>query len=160
MNSPFYEHGSRRVLTADAFQFVLESELKRAVRTQTYLTLVVVELRREWDEVWVAADDGTVQRLAEMVGDSVRATDLVSRTASGRMSVALLDTDFDGSCTVVDRVLCQFDSYEFGTPLSIIVGAACYPTHALDADSLGQEALSRPLVNRRLGLEHSTKADL
>ncbi len=39
-SSPFYEEGSK-VLTPGAFDFVLDSELKRAVRSQNYLTLVV-----------------------------------------------------------------------------------------------------------------------
>ncbi len=153
MNSSFYEEGSH-VLTAEAFQFVLESELKRAIRSQTFLTLVVLEARREWDEVSVTADDGTLRELAEMVSHEVRDTDLVSQTASGRLSLALLDADFENSRAVIQRVVGRFDNYEFGTPLSIAMGAACYPTHAVDAESLRREALSRPVVSRRLGVEY------
>ena len=40
--SSFYEEGSR-LLTPGAFEFVLDSELKRAVRSQNFLTLLVVE---------------------------------------------------------------------------------------------------------------------
>jgi hypothetical protein len=47
-SSSFYEEGSR-LLTPGAFEFVLDSELERAVRSQNYLTLVVVETRREWE---------------------------------------------------------------------------------------------------------------
>jgi GGDEF domain-containing protein len=160
MNSSFsfYEDGSR-VLTPDAFQFVLESELKRAVRSQTFLTLVVVEAKREWDEVSVTADDGTVRELAEMVSHEVRDTDLVSQTGTGRLSLALLDADFDNSRAVIDRLVGRFDSYDFGAPLSIAVGAACYPTHAVDADSLRREAVSHPVVSRRLGNEHRSSQD-
>ncbi len=150
MNSSFYEDGSR-VLTPDAFQFVLESELKRAVRSQTFLTLVVVEAKREWDEVSVTADDGTVRELAEMISHEVRDTDMVSQTGSGRLSLALLDADFENSRLVIDRLVGRFDSYDFGTPLSVAVGAACYPTHAVDAESLRREAVSHPVVSRRLG---------
>jgi len=159
MNSSFYEEGSR-VLTRDAFQFVLETELKRAVRSQTFLTLVVVDARREWDGVSVTADDGTVRDLAEMVSNEVRDTDLVSQTGTGRLSLALLDADFENSRNVIGRLLGRFDNYEFGTPLSIAVGAACYPTHAVDAESLRREAISRPVVNRRLGLEQRSSEDI
>ncbi len=159
MNSSFYEEGSR-VLTPDAFTFVLESELKRAVRSQTFLTLVVLEAKREWDEVSVTADDGTVRELAEMVSHEVRDTDLVSQTATGRLSLALLDADFDSSRSVIDRLVNRFDNYDFGAPLSIAVGAACYPTHAVDSESLRREAVSHPVVSRRLGFEHSSNEDL
>ncbi len=159
MNSSFYEEGSR-VLTPDAFQFVLETELKRAVRSQTFLTLVVLDARREWDGVSVTADDGTVRDLAEMVSNEVRDTDLVSQTASGRLSLALLDADFDSSRAVIGRLIGHLDNYEFGTPLSIAVGAACYPTHAVDAESLRREAISHPVVNRRLGVEQRSREDI
>jgi GGDEF domain-containing protein len=158
MNSFFYEGGSR-VLTPDAFRFVLESELKRAVRSQTFLTLVVVEAKREWDEVSVAADDGTVRELAEMISLEVRDTDMVSQTGTGRLSLALLDADFDNSRTVIDRLVGRFDSYDFGAALSIAVGAACYPTHAVDPESLRREALSHPVVSRRLGVERPSGED-
>jgi hypothetical protein len=35
------------------------------------------------------------------------------------------------------------------------VGAACYPTHAVDAESLKRQALSRPIVNWRGGVRAS-----
>ena len=47
-SSSFYEQGSK-VLTPGAFEFVLDSELKRAVRSQNFLTLVTVEASREWE---------------------------------------------------------------------------------------------------------------
>ncbi len=159
MNSSFYENGSR-VLTSDAFQFVLESELKRAVRSQTFLTLVVVEAKREWDEVSVTADDGMVHELAEMISHEVRDTDLVSQTGTGRLSLALLDADFDSSRSVIHRLVSRFDNYDFGTALWIAVGAACYPTHAVDADSLRREAISHPVVSRRLGAERPSGEDV
>ena len=54
----FFEQGTR-LLTPHAFDFVLDGELKRAVRFQNFLTLVVLEARREWDGMMVNAADGT-----------------------------------------------------------------------------------------------------
>lgn len=159
MNRTFYEDGSR-VLTPDAFRFVLETELKRAVRSQTFLTLVVVEAKREWDEVSVAADDGIVRELAELVSLEVRDTDMVSQTGTGRLALALLDADFENSRTVIDRLVGRLDSYAFGAALSIAVGAACYPTHAVDPESLRHEALLHPVVSRRLGIERPPGEDI
>jgi hypothetical protein len=64
----FYEEEGSRLLTPHAFEFVLDSELKRAVRSQSFLTLVVLETRREWDGITVTADHGTVEEMAEMSG--------------------------------------------------------------------------------------------
>ncbi len=150
-SSSFYEEGSK-LLTPGAFEFVLDSELKRAVRSQNYLTLVVVETRREWEGVMVTADDGTVHEVASLIAREVRDTDLIGHTGIGTIALVLLDADYEHSARVIDRLVARIENYEFPTALRIAVGAACYPTHAVDAESLKQQALSRPIVNWRGGL--------
>jgi hypothetical protein len=148
MSSAFYEEGSK-LLTPGAFEFVLESELKRAVRSQNFLTLVVLEASREWEGLMVTADDGTVHQVAQIVGKEVRDTDLLGHTEKGTLTLVLLDADYDHSTRVIDRLVSRIENYEFATPVRIAVGAACYPTHAVDAASLKNQAMSRPVVNWR-----------
>jgi hypothetical protein len=147
----FYEEGSK-VLTPGAFEFVLDSELKRAVRSQNFLTLVIVEATREWDGVLVSADDGTLLEVAQVMLKDMRDTDLIGHIDRGTIAVVLLDADFDDSTRVIDRLVARIDDYEFTTTLRIAVGAACYPTHAVDAASLKRQAMSRPLVNCRTSI--------
>jgi hypothetical protein len=144
----FYEEGSK-LLTPAAFEFVLDGELKRAVRSQNFLTLVVVEASREWEGMRVTADDGTVLEVAQIIGKEVRDTDLMGRTEKGTLSLVLIDADFEHSTRVIDRLVSRIENYEFPTALRIAVGAACYPTHAVDAESLKREALAHPIVNSR-----------
>jgi len=153
-SSAFYEEGSR-LLTAGAFEFVLDSELKRAVRSQNFLTLVVIEAAREWDGVLVTADDGTLQEVAQIIGKEVRDTDLLGHTEKGTVAIVLLDADFEHSTRVIDRLVARIENYEFPTAMRIAVGAACYPTHAVDADTLKRTAMSRPIVNWRGGIRSS-----
>ena len=155
-SSSFYEEGSK-LLTPGAFEFVLDSELKRAVRSQNFLTLVVLEAAREWEGMMVSADDGTVYQVAQIIGKEVRDTDLIGHTDRGVLALVLLDADFEHSTRVIDRLVSRIENYEFPTVLRIAVGAACYPTHAVDADSLKRQAMSRPLVNWRGG--HQMSAD-
>src|SRR6476660_8048469 len=108
--SSFYEEGSR-LLTPGAFEFVLDSELKRAVRSQNFLTLVVVETSREWEGMMVTADDGTVQEVAQIIGKEVRVTDLTGHTDKGLLALVLLDADFDHSTRVIDRVVSRIENY-------------------------------------------------
>ena len=154
MADAFFEEGSR-LLKANAFEFVLDGEMKRAVRSQNYLTLVALEARREWDGMTVTADDGTVEEVARIIGHEVRDTDLIGNTETGVLSVVLLDADYENATKVIDRLVQRIDDYEFKTPLRISVGAACYPTHAVDPDSLKQQALSHPVVNWRGGTPQS-----
>jgi PleD family two-component response regulator len=155
-SSSFYEEGSK-LLTPGAFEFVLDSELKRAVRSQNFLTLVMLEAAREWEGMMVSADDGTVHQVAQIIGKEVRDTDLIGHTDKGVLALVLLDADFEHSIQVIDRLVSRIENYEFPTALRIAVGAACYPTHAIDAESLKRQAMSRPLVNWRGG--HQMTAD-
>jgi hypothetical protein len=149
-NDSLLPDGSR-LLAANAFDFVLESELRRAMRAQNYLTLVVLETRREWEGLTLSADAGVVSELADIVSREVRGTDPLGYTETGTLSLLLLDADFDHSTRVVDRVMARVDHYDFATPLRIAVGAACYPSHAVDAESLKRQAVARPVVNWRGG---------
>jgi PleD family two-component response regulator len=156
-SSSFYEEGSK-LLTPGAFEFVLDSELKRAVRAQNFLTLVMLEASREWEGMMVSADDGTVHQVAQIIGKEVRDTDLIGHADKGVLALVLLDADFEHSTRVIDRLVSRIENYEFPTALRIAVGAACYPTHAIDAESLKRQAMSRPLVNWRGG-RHQLSAD-
>src|SRR5438045_9041435 len=98
----FYEENSK-LLTPGAFEFVLDSELKRAVRSQNYLTLVTVEASREWEGMAVTADDGTLQAVAQLIGREVRDTDFLGHTARGTLALVLLDADFEHSERVINR---------------------------------------------------------
>lgn len=146
----FFDEGTR-VLTSPAFEFVLDGELRRAVRSQNFLTLVVVEAKREWEGLMVTADDGTVDEVAQILGREVRESDVIGHTDRGNLALVLVDADFDSSTKVIDRLMQRIDHYDFSTPLRISVGAACYPMHAVDAPSLKQQAVSRPVVSWRGG---------
>jgi hypothetical protein len=142
---PFLDEDSR-VLTPEAFAFVLDNELKRAVRSQNFLTLLVLEPTAPAAAAPVEGSR-TTRQVARIVSREVRETDLLSADES-TVSVVLLDADLQNSLRVVDRLVSRFEHYEFPTPLSIEVGAACCPTHGADADSLRRAAEARP-VNRR-----------
>src|SRR5262245_30074957 len=146
--SSFYEEGSK-LLTPGAFEFVLDSELRRAVRSQNFLTLVLVEISREWEGMMVTADEGSVHEVGTIISREIRDTDPLGHTGKGTLTIVLLDADFDNSTRVMERVISRIEDYEFVNPLRIAVGAAGYPTHAVDATGLKQQALTRPIVNWR-----------
>jgi hypothetical protein len=149
MTSPsFFEEGSK-LLPPGAFEVVLEGELRRAVRSQSFLTLVVVETRCEWAGTMVAADDGIVLKIAQIIGKEVRDTDLLGRPKRGSLALLLIDANLDDSAGVIDRLVSRIGSHEFPTVMRIAMGAACCPTHAVDAATLKHRAVSHATVNWR-----------
>jgi hypothetical protein len=135
-----------RALTPEVFEFVVTNELKRAIRSQNFLTLLLVDptpLNAEGERPQLARE------LARVVGRVVRETDIVSPDQDGRLSIVLLDADFDSSMQVVERLMTWVEHYEFRTPASFSIGAASCPTHGVDLASLRSAAASRSIQPRR-----------
>ena len=138
------------MLTSEAFDFVLNNELKRAVRSQNFLTLVHVEPTVRGAQNGGNGDrDTAVREIARLISREVRETDLLAHTAKGRLSIVLLDADMPNSLGVIERLMSRLDHYEFTQPLAIEVAAACCPTHGADVDSLRRAAEARPVHPRR-----------
>jgi hypothetical protein len=133
-----------RVLTPEAFDFVLNNELKRAVRSQNFLTLVVVNPQSEG-----RARQETAREIAVLVSRELRETDLLTATPDGRLSMVLLDADMPNSMRVIDRLMTRLEHYQFSSPLAIEIGAACCPTHGADAETLRRVADARTGMPRR-----------
>lgn len=136
-----------RVLTPEAFDFVLNNELKRAVRSQNFLTLLLVE-PTPTDPERVPQSE-VLREVARLVSREVRETDLLSQTTDGQLSIVLLDSDLNNSMQVVDRLVNRFQHYEFHTPVVVEVGAATCPTHGADAETLRRAAEMRHVHPRR-----------
>ena len=58
----------------------------------------------------------------------------------------LRGTDYSRSVRVVDRLLARSRRHPFSTPIQIALGAACYPMHAMGAESLKRWAVSHPMA--------------
>src|SRR5262245_38473367 len=87
------------LLTAEAFDFMLRNELKRAMRSQSYLTLLVVDA----SPIEASNDARQLTReVARLTSGQVRETDLLSHHDETRLSVMLLDANLPSSLAVVE----------------------------------------------------------
>jgi hypothetical protein len=122
------------VLTPETFDFVLTNELKRAARSQNFVTLVLME-----PHSGERAD--AIRDIAALVARELRETDLLA-TDDTTVSMVLLDADVQNSSRVIERVVSQLQHYQFTAPVDIEIGAACCPTHGADVDTLKRVALA------------------
>ena len=120
------------VLTPETFDFVLTNELKRAARSQNYLTLVLMLPR-------VEGPTDAVRETAALVSHELRETDLLGLDEAG-VWMGLLDTDLQNSSCVIDRLMGRLQHYQFTAPIDIEVGAACCPTDGADVATLRRVA--------------------
>jgi hypothetical protein len=126
---------TRNVLNSATFDFVLTNELKRAQRSQNFVTLVLMEPR-------TGGSADAVGEIARVVSRELRETDMLAADAT-KVSMVLLDTDLQNSNRVIERVMARLEHYQFTTPVEIEVGAACCPTHGADLDTLRRVASKR-----------------
>jgi GGDEF domain-containing protein len=139
-----------RVLTSEAFAFVLSNELKRAVRSQNFLTLVSVKPQIASVATAGNADrDLALKQIARLISRDVRETDLLAETDQGRLSLVLLDADLPNSMNVIERLRSRLDAYAFPEPLTLEIGAATCPTHGADVDSLRRAAEAQAIHTGR-----------
>jgi hypothetical protein len=137
-------------LTPDAFDFVFSNELKRAVRSQNFLTLVLVAAKPS-DPRAAVDPAATMQHVARIISGEVRETDLLAERDKGELSLVLLDADLRNSMQVVDRLLARFSNYEFAAPVAIEIAAACCPTHGADPETLRRAARARAMPPLKAG---------
>ena len=125
------------VVNHETFDFVLGNELKRAVRSQNFVTLLMIQLHviqpRSGDS------SSAAEEIARLVNPELRETDLLA-TEDETILVVLLDADLQNSARVIERVMSRLEHYQFTTPLDIDLGAACCPTHGADAGTLKRAA--------------------
>jgi hypothetical protein len=122
----------KNVLNTETFDFVLANELKRALRSQNFVTLVQMEPRG-------GDPAAAVGEIAGLVSGELRETDMLATDAT-TVSMVLLDADHQNSTRVIERVLARLEHYQFTTPVEIEVGSACCPTHGADLDTLKRVA--------------------
>ena len=129
------------VLNPETFDFVLTNELKRAARSQNFVTLVLMEPR--------SADSAeAVREIAGVVSHELRETDLLA-TDDTAVWMVLLDTDVLNSSRVINRVTGRLEHYQFTAPVNIEVGAACCPTDGADVATLRRVASEARTALRR-----------
>jgi hypothetical protein len=122
----------KNVLDPEMFDFVLTNELKRALRSQNFVTLVLMEPRG-------GDPEAAVTEIVRLISAELRETDMLATDAT-TVSMVLLDSDLQNSTLVIERVMTRLEHYQFTAPVEIEVGAACCPTHGADLDTLKRVA--------------------
>ncbi|HXD73732.1 MAG TPA: hypothetical protein VN628_08350 [Vicinamibacterales bacterium] len=156
MNPGTYFPHNSKLLAPTAFRFVLNRELRHAMRANGCLSLVTIETTRDLGGTTVSADDETMHEIAQVLHDEMRDRDLLGYTDAGTLSLVLRSTDYQRSMRVVDRLMARLGRHNFQAPVQIAVGAACYPTHAMGAESLKRWAVSHPVASVHAAAPSST----
>ncbi|WP_051451924.1 GGDEF domain-containing protein [Actinospica robiniae] len=124
-----------------AFETVLDRELLIYERHGSPLSLLAIDIdyfKRINDAAGHPAGDATLRRLADLFTHAVRRSDTVARVGGEEFGVLLTDTTCAQAAERAEalRQATQDASAHWPQPLTISIGVATIPDHALDAPTL------------------------
>ncbi|MCR9094384.1 MAG: diguanylate cyclase [bacterium] len=118
------------------FQDTMAAECKRASRTGDPLCLVLldVDFFKKWnDRLGHAGGDEILRRMAEVMHQTCRETDLLARYGGEEFALLAIDTDLAGATALGEKIRQAVEETDFVTdvpserePLTISVGVAAY----------------------------------
>jgi hypothetical protein len=141
--------GSLGTVVDDAtFGVVGELEVRKAVRLQYYFSLLAIEPSLN-DNGEVADPGGLARRLAPILDQQLRATDLVGiASAVPPLYVLLIDAYLESLPVVIQRLTEEVKTHRFDIDgnrqsVRLTIGYACFPTTATSWAELMNQATAR-----------------
>ncbi|MGB2624716.1 MAG: diguanylate cyclase [Candidatus Acidiferrum sp.] len=133
------------------FMDTLERELRRAERSRhsfTVLLLDLDDLKRVNDRQGHLVGNKALNRLAKVMKEQCRMTDLAARYGGDEFAVVLIDSDHPRAEHVAQRIEACVRDDEEDPPISVSIGMAVYPVDGRTAQEL-LEAADRQLYGRK-----------
>jgi len=131
------------LLNHQAFTRGLEAELERAKRYERGLTLAYVDIddfKLINDRYGHPEGDRVLKRVAEVLGESRRGSDLVGRMGGDEFTICLIESDAETGGRFLSRLHDLLDEERHAGRLpsnfAISAGLASYPDEAVTADAL------------------------
>lgn len=123
----------------EIFGALLEIELKRSLRYQNYLALLLIEAQIPSNASREPDNGNSWTKMVALVSSVIRETDLVGAQERNLLTIVLLNSDNRVAVLVAER-LSSWVSQCYGTGSRLSIGGACFPTHATDLKGLYQSA--------------------
>ncbi len=132
------------------FSILLDRKLALARRALQPLSIVLFEVDG-WEQLSRIPARVAQRFAARLVRGTLRESDSVCHCAEGILAAILDDTPHRGAVWAADRVRREVAARSYQTGVTLSMGIASYPTHALGAAVLRDRAYAALFVARSLG---------
>lgn len=134
-----------QTLEREFFEYLLDLEVKKAVRYLYFFSLMILQRDKLPSDLTQGEEENLLRRLAIVIREEIRGTDIIGRIGHDKFFVILDQTDFQASLKVGERVKERIEHYAFRVDGHVVmptvsIGAACFPTHASDLETLIEKA--------------------
>ncbi len=120
------------VLDGGFFGYLIQLEIKRALRYQNYVTLFFMEPDQKIE------DSKKLEVFTKILRDEVRVTDVVGQVNHSRLGVILIHADLEGALNTCKRIQDRIKDHLFSPDngFTISIGGSCCPSNTTDFASL------------------------
>ena len=137
-----------QILNARAFNEVSDGLLRMADRTQRPLTMGYIDVdnfKAINDTEGHSAGDVVLQKVAERLTRSIRASDVVGRLGGDEFAVLMPETGTDGAHVAFAKIMQELkdDAAEHGWPIGFSIGVAVFPKAPSTVDEMVRVADGR-----------------
>jgi diguanylate cyclase (GGDEF)-like protein len=126
----------------EIFDLFLEMELKRSLRYQNFISLLLIEANPRVGAARAEDNSTLSEKMAALIRKELRESDIVGTYNRNTVRVILLYSDERVSRKIADRLRTWMSNY-FGVESNrsnVSLGDACFPSQANDLDCLYQKA--------------------
>lgn len=139
---------------------VLTTELERARLASREVTVLVADLDRFKHverHLGRKPTDDLLRKIGELLNDATRRMDTVAYTGPNRFTIVLPETSSGEAYIVAEQILGRIRRgfREEGTPLTVSVGIASYPSVAITAEELHRTADQALRAAKKLGRDRA-----
>jgi len=135
--------GSNNISNRETLKGLLENELKRSLRYQTFTSILLFEAHSRDSAGGDEHHLDVAERMATLIRKETRETDMIGKQGENIVIVVLLHSDKNVAYKVGHRLNAWLSNYLSSSGKishTLSVGGACFPSHATDSNSLYQRA--------------------
>jgi diguanylate cyclase (GGDEF)-like protein len=133
---------SNILLNKELFDLILEMELKRSLRYQNFISLLLIEANPKVAAARVEDNSTLSEKMAALIRKELRESDIIGTYDRNTVRVILLYSDERVAGKIADRLRIWMSNYfgVEGNHSNVSLGDACFPSQANDLSSLYQKA--------------------
>jgi GGDEF domain-containing protein len=142
------EEESNRVLNREIFLYFLDLEVKRSRRYQNFFCIMILRLKEMAEGNGEKALQACYERLAHLLQEEVRDSDILGTLSGKRLAVILPYADMSAGGDTRSRFEDSLQYYDFNRDgYQVVVEQICFPSDGTETSDLVRKVIGTEATN-------------